>query len=54
MRAFVERMREPSSWAGMGILWTLLGPKLLPWDLVVNAGAGICALLAVLLRERGE
>ncbi len=48
---FIERMKEPSSWAGIGILWAIVGPHWLPWEIVTQAGAAVCGLLALVLRE---
>lgn len=51
MRELVERFKQPSSWAGLGLLWSVFGPKYIPWDLIVNFGVALAALLAVVLRE---
>ena len=51
----LARLSEPSSYAGLGAILTLLG-----WNLpqpvladIVQAAAGICALVAFLLKEQG-
>lgn len=48
----VDRLKQPSTWAGLGILWSFFGPSYVPWDVVVNAGTAVAALLAVLLSDR--
>jgi hypothetical protein len=49
----VNRLREPSSWAGLGALAVTAGVGQEQWTAIAQTGAGICALLAILLRERG-
>ena len=51
----LARLGEPSSYAGLGAILTLLGwnlPQPLLAD-IAQAAAGLCALLAFLLKERG-
>lgn len=53
MNAILERMKEPSSWAGFSLLLGLLGVPVGVPELVAQVGAGVCALAAVLLKEKG-
>jgi hypothetical protein len=51
----LARLSEPSSYAGLGAILTLLGwnlPQPLLAD-IAQAAAGFCAVLAFLLKERG-
>ena len=51
----LARLAEPSSYAGLGAILTLLGwnlPQPLLAD-IAQAAAGLCALAAFLLKERG-
>lgn len=54
MNGLIDRLREPSSWAGVGILLALFGVKVAPetMDTVIQAGAGLAALAAVALKEK--
>lgn len=51
---YLNRLREPSTWAGFGILLSLVGVDLAPADAqsFVNAGVGFAGLLAVFMREK--
>jgi hypothetical protein len=51
LSGFLNKFKQPSSWAGLGLLWSFFGPRNVPFDLVVQAGVAICALLAILLQE---
>lgn len=51
LRALVLKLREPSTWAGLGLMWAVFGPSFIDWQLIVNAGTAVAALLAVLLGE---
>ena len=51
----LARLSEPSSYAGLGAVLTLLGwnlPQPLLAD-IIQAAAGLCAVLAFILKERG-
>jgi hypothetical protein len=51
----LARLSEPSSYAGLGAVLTLLGwnlPQPLLAD-IVQAAAALCALVAFLLKEQG-
>lgn len=52
LEVLVDRLKQPSTWAGLGILWSFFGPSYVPWDVVVDAGTAVAALLAVLLSDR--
>ncbi len=52
LSAFARRFKEPSSWAGLAVLATVLGAPVGAAEVVIQAGAGICALLAFFLPER--
>lgn len=51
---YLNRLREPSTWAGMGILLGLFGINLAPEDaqVFVNGGVGLAGLLAVFIGEK--
>lgn len=52
MSGIVQRLREPSTWAGIGAIVVALG---LPGDIVnaaIQALIGVAGLVAVLLPER--
>lgn len=53
MRAFVERFKQPSSWAGLSVLWLMVAPQI-PFEIVANIGAGVCALISIALNEKGR
>lgn len=57
MRKLAQRFKEPSSWAGIAALLSILAPVLhLPVgsvDLLVQVGAGVAGLAAIALPERG-
>lgn len=54
---FVERFKEPSSWAGISVLLSLVAPYVgLSADAaaaIVQAGAAICGAAAIFMKERG-
>jgi hypothetical protein len=53
MKKFLNRLREPSSWAGLAALGSLAGLSLPPETMqaIVQAATGIAAVAAVLLPE---
>lgn len=51
MRISWNKLAQPSTWAGLAILWSLFAPAAIPWEIVVNALTAVAALLAVLLNE---
>ena len=59
MMRILKRLKEPSSWAGMGVLVALFKPELAGvWPELVNAGATFAAsvmgAVAILAREPGS
>lgn len=52
---YLNKMREPSTWAGIGILLGLFGVNLAPEQaqVFVQGGVGFAGLLAVFMGERG-
>lgn len=53
MRVSWRKLAQPSTWAGLGLLWSVFSPLAVPWELVVNAVTAVAALLAVVLDENG-
>lgn len=54
MNAFFERLKEPSTWAGLSVLGVLFG---LPPGTVEALGqvvGGVAAIGAIVLRERAK
>lgn len=51
---YLDKMREPSTWAGIGILLGLFGVNLAPADaqVFVQGGVGFAGLLAVFMGEK--
>jgi hypothetical protein len=49
---FLDRLKEPSSWAGLSALALALGLNESEWSAIGNAGAAIAAAVAVVLKER--
>ena len=51
---YLNRLREPSTWAGVGILLSLVGINLAPADAqaLVNGGVGLASLLAIFIGEK--
>lgn len=56
MRNMIERFKEPSSWAGIGVIlsmfFPLLGLSNSAAVAVVNAGAALAGAAAVILKEK--
>lgn len=53
---YLNRLREPSTWAGVGILLGLFGINLAPEaaQIFVNGGVGLAGLLAVFIGEKKQ
>lgn len=53
---YLEKAREPSTWAGIGILLGLFGINLAPAEaqIFVQGGVGFAGMLAVFMGERGK
>lgn len=51
---YLNRLREPSTWAGVAVLLSIFGVNMAPADTqaVVNGGVGLAGLLAVFMREK--
>ena len=50
-KSIFGRMREPSTWAGLGILAAMLGVPAGTFELVTQIGLGVAGLFAVALPE---
>jgi len=48
-----KKLAQPSTWAGLGLLWSVFSPMAVPWEIVVNAITAVAALLAIVLDEAG-
>ena len=51
---YLNRLSEPSTWAGVGVLLSLVGINLAPADAqaFVNGGVGLAGLLAIFIGEK--
>jgi len=56
LSAFANRFKEPSSWAGIGGIATMLGLNMPTpfWQGVSYVGAGVCMLIAFFVPESGK
>lgn len=56
MRLMAERFKEPSSWAGIGVLLSLFAPYLgiggEAITAIVQAGAAVCGAAVVIMKDR--
>ena len=54
MQVLIARLKEPSTWAGLGVILGLFGIHLAPEKLtaVIGVATAVAALLAVFLPER--
>lgn len=52
MNKTINRFKEPSTWAGLGILAALFGANVAP-EQINQVGGGVMALLAIFLPESG-
>ncbi|MBF0167699.1 MAG: hypothetical protein HQL45_08705 [Alphaproteobacteria bacterium] len=48
----LERLKEPSSWAGLSALALAVGLNDAEWAAIGQAGAAIAAAVAVVVKER--
>lgn len=50
----LERLKEPSSWAGIALLITIFAPEFdgAALDALISSVAALCAALAILLKEK--
>jgi hypothetical protein len=53
MDHIIQRIKEPSTWAGVSVVLVALGLNVSEAELA-TIGGGISAFLAIILRERGE
>lgn len=51
---FFDRFKEPSTWAGLGVLASIVGVPVTTYQLIQQVGMGIAGLLAVVLAERAK
>lgn len=49
---FFNRFKEPSTWAGLGVLASIVGVPATTYQLIQQIGLGVAGLLAVLLSEK--
>jgi len=47
-----SKLAQPSTWAGLGLLWFAFAPGAIPFDLVVQAITAIAGILAIVLDEK--
>jgi hypothetical protein len=54
--SLLERFKEPSSWAGIGVLLSLFGVNIAPEGMtqIVAVITAICGVLAFFLNEHGK
>ena len=54
MGAIFNRLKEPSTWAGIGVILGVFGVKVAPEQLtaVIGVVTAVCAALAVFLPEK--
>jgi hypothetical protein len=48
----LDKIREPSTWAGLGLVVTAFGWNAELWHQFVQAATAVAGLLAIILRER--
>lgn len=53
MDYIISRLKEPSTWAGLAVIFTAAGITVDAEELAV-VGSGVSALLAIVMREKGE
>lgn len=53
MEYLIARLKEPSTWSGLSVILAMFGVTVGQEELAV-AGAGIGAVLAIVLRETGS
>lgn len=52
MNAFLDRIKQPSTWAGLSVLGVLFGLPPGTIDLVGQVVAGVAGLAAIVLKEQ--
>jgi len=52
--ALTDRLKEPSTWVGLGSLVTAVGWKIAPdlWQAISVVGMGLGGLMAIILTEK--
>jgi hypothetical protein len=53
MQYLIDRIKEPSTWAGLSVVLAMLGISVGEQELAI-IGSGIGALLAIVMREKGK
>lgn len=50
----IARLREPSTWVGLGSLLTGLGVAIAPeyWEAITSVGLSVGGLIAVIVKEK--
>lgn len=54
MKFIINRLREPSTWAGLSALGVLFGVPPGTLDLIAQVGVGAAGLLAIALKDGGN
>jgi hypothetical protein len=52
MEYIINRLKEPSTWAGLAVVFTAAGVSVSETELAL-VGSAIAAILAIVMRERG-
>ena len=50
-RALINRLKEPSSWSGFGLLFAAFGVPTGTYQLIAQVGMGLAGLVAVAVPE---
>lgn len=56
IQSILDRLKEPSSYAGLAVLLSFFGVNVAPegWALVVTAATAVCAAAAFFIREKAK
>lgn len=52
MNKLIERLREPSTWAGFGVIAAIIGVPTTTYQLLQQAGMAVAGLAAIFLAEK--
>jgi hypothetical protein len=52
MKVFIQRLREPSTWAGLSVLGLLFGIDAVKLNAIAEAGVAVAGVASVLLSEK--
>ncbi len=52
MKTILKRFSEPSTWAGLSGLALAFGYSTDEWQTIATAGAAVCGVVAMLLKEK--